>query len=370
MLSVIGLEKAYTAAEGAVAAVRGVDIVVRKGEFFAILGPSGCGKTTTLRCVAGLEIPDAGEIAIGGATVAAPARTVHVPPWDRDIGMVFQTYAIWPHMDVFSNVAYPLRVRGGIPRAEVESRVMHTLALVGMADLARRPATRLSGGQQQRVALARALIRQPKLLLLDEPLSNLDARLREQMRYEVRETVARTGLTALYVTHDQSEALAMADRLALMADGRVVQQGPPGEVYRQPASRFVAAFLGVANFVAGVVREVGVGEAVVDMTDLGTLRLPLARRVRAGDRVQVVVRPEDIGLVPAGAIEAAPAGKVEYVTFLGDHLEARLRVGGATLRALLHPAVEVVPGAPVTVRIATERCVVLPVEEAADARPA
>jgi iron(III) transport system ATP-binding protein len=206
MLKVEGLERAYTTRDGIVHAVRGVSFEVPQGAFFTLLGPSGCGKTTTLRCVAGLEQPNAGRIIMGGTVLADPARNVFVPAYRRNLGMVFQSYAIWPHMNVLDNVAYPLRVRSPRPgKGKIRERAMDALRLVGMDAIAQRSATKLSGGQQQRVAFARAIVSHPKLLLLDEPLSNLDAKLREQMRFELQELVRRLAITTLYVTHDQSE---------------------------------------------------------------------------------------------------------------------------------------------------------------------
>ena len=256
MLTVRGLTKTYVTADGGFQALKGIDFDVPQGGFYTLLGESGCGKSTTLRCVAGLEEPDGGSISIGGEVVADPERGVQVPAFERDIGLVFQSYAIWPHMDVFANVAYPLRVRRPrVAAADIKARVMEALRLVGMEDYANRQATKLSGGQQQRVAFARALVRRPKLLLLDEPLSNLDAKLREQMRFELQELIARTGVTTLYVTHDQSEALAMSDTVAVMAGGRIVQSGAPRDVYGRPDNRTVANFLGSANFLRGKVVE-------------------------------------------------------------------------------------------------------------------
>jgi iron(III) transport system ATP-binding protein len=252
MLSVRQLGKSYQTREGRHWAIEALDLDVAEGEFLALLGPSGCGKTTTLRCVAGLERPDSGEIRIGGQLVDAAALGRHVPPYDRDIGMVFQSYAIWPHLDVFENVAYPLRVRRPRPSSSaIADQVMSTLALVGLGGLARRSSTTLSGGEQQRVALARAIVRRPRLLLLDEPLSNLDARLREQMRYEIGDLVRRVGVTTLYVTHDQEEALATADRVAVIVDGRLVQSDAPEALYARPAAPAIAAFLGPGNLVRG-----------------------------------------------------------------------------------------------------------------------
>jgi iron(III) transport system ATP-binding protein len=224
MLTVTDLAKSFVTAEGPVKAVDGASFSVAPAQCYALLGPSGCGKTTILRCVAGLEQAEQGSIAIGGRMVSG--KDVFVPVHQRSIGMVFQSYAIWPHLDVFDNVAYPLEVeRPRVARAEIEKRVMDVLALVGMQTMARRPATRLSGGQQQRVALARAIVRRPSLLLLDEPLSNLDARLRDSMRRELATLIRQIGVTALFVTHDQVEALSLADRVAVMDQGRIVQEG-------------------------------------------------------------------------------------------------------------------------------------------------
>jgi iron(III) transport system ATP-binding protein len=252
MLTVSGLTKSFNSPEGRTTVIKGIDFIVREGDCYALLGPSGCGKTTTLRCVAGLEQADAGVITIGGHIVSDPAAGIFVPVHQRPIGMVFQSYAIWPHLDVFENIAYPLRVyRPRLARAEIEQRVMDALKLVNMRDFAQRASTRLSGGQQQRVALARAIVRNPALLLLDEPLSNLDARLRDTMRKELGDLIARVGITALFVTHDQAEAFALADRIAVMNHGVIVQQGTPREIYRSPSDPFVAFFMGSANVLAG-----------------------------------------------------------------------------------------------------------------------
>jgi iron(III) transport system ATP-binding protein len=254
MLTVTGLAKSFVGADGTVAAVDDVSFSVPQGQCYALLGPSGCGKTTILRCVAGLEQAERGTIAIDGRVVSD--ADVFVPVHERAIGMVFQSYAIWPHLDVFDNVAYPLEVeRPRVARAEIDKRVMDVLALVGMRAMARRPATRLSGGQQQRVALARAIVRRPRLLLLDEPLSNLDARLRDAMRRELSVLIRQIGVTALFVTHDQVEALSLADRVAVMERGRIVQEGAPADIYDRPRDLFVATFLGAANVIAGTIEE-------------------------------------------------------------------------------------------------------------------
>ena len=295
MLTVKGLAKSFPAVEGAVRAVDGVTFCVAPGQCYALLGPSGCGKTTILRCVAGLERADAGSIAIGGRVVSD--EDSFIPVHERPIGMVFQSYAIWPHLDVFDNVAYPLEVeRPRIARAEIEKRVAEVLALVGLQTLARRPATRLSGGQQQRVALARAIVRRPSLLLLDEPLSNLDARLRDSMRRELSTLIRQIGVTALFVTHDQVEALSLADRVAVMDQGRIVQEGAPADIYERPKSLFVARFLGAANVLAGRVEERDCQGRVRIALDGGGHRLTLVAEHRPGARVDVVLRPEDLML--------------------------------------------------------------------------
>src|SRR5438876_8807945 len=243
MLQVTMLRKTFTTERGGVRAVEDVSFTVEEGRFFTLLGPSGCGKTTTLRCVAGLERPEAGTIRLDDAVLSGPGR--FMPTYARDIGMVFQSYAIWPHMTVFDNVAFPLRVARTRPTLlEIRQRVSQALATVRLEGLQDRAATKLSGGQQQRLALARALVREPKLLLLDEPLSNLDAKLREQMRMELRQLQRTLRLTTLYVTHDQVEALAMSNVVAVMHQGRIMQTGAPREIYERPANRFVAEFIG------------------------------------------------------------------------------------------------------------------------------
>jgi iron(III) transport system ATP-binding protein len=252
VVEVVGLRKRFEAENGSVHALDGVSFAVPEGSLFTLLGPSGCGKTTSLRSIAGLERPDAGRIRIGDRTVFSSDPSVFVPPEQRQIGMVFQSYAIWPHMTVFDNVAYPLRGRR-MSKADVNRRVGDVLALVGLGELANRPAPNLSGGQQQRVALARALVAEPRVLLLDEPLSNLDAKLRQQMRTEIRRLQRLSGVTAVYVTHDQEEALAVSDEIVFMAEGRIVERGRPEDLYLRPQSRLTADFLGEANFLAGQV---------------------------------------------------------------------------------------------------------------------
>ncbi|MQA88467.1 MAG: ATP-binding cassette domain-containing protein [Streptosporangiales bacterium] len=273
-----GLTKRY----GPVTAVEDLDLDVESAEFVTLLGPSGCGKTTTLRCIAGLEKPDAGEIVIDGRTVVSAEKGIFVPPEKRDVGMVFQSYALWPHMSVFANVAYPLRMRR-VPRREVRPSVMEALGTVGLADYAGRPATMLSGGQQQRVALARALVARPRVLLFDEPLSNLDARLRANMRTELRSLRTRIQATSVYVTHDQVEALTLSDRIVVMSEGRAHQTGRPQEIYVRPRTRFVADFLGFDNVFDG--RVVGVRDGWYD------IELKIGTPAKRGDAGPVIAAP-------------------------------------------------------------------------------
>ncbi|HVV95130.1 MAG TPA: ABC transporter ATP-binding protein [Hyphomicrobiales bacterium] len=365
MLKVEGLEKAYATAEGTVRAVDGVSFEVPDGGFFTLLGPSGCGKTTTLRSVAGLERPTGGRISIGEVVVSDPARGIHVPAFRRDIGMVFQSYAIWPHMDVFGNVAYPMRVLKPRPsKAEIATRVHDALRLVGLESMASRSATKLSGGQQQRVAFARAVVRHPKLLLLDEPLSNLDAKLREEMRNELQELVARVAITTLYVTHDQSEALAMSDNVAVMEAGRIVQCGPPREVYGAPSSEFVAGFLGAANFLKGRIVACAAGRAEVEVEG-GTGRFAVAvpDGLASGDLVDVVFRPEDATIAfapPAGMNGNVVTGVIERLSFQGGSTECHLKVGEARVRSILHPSIDAVSGRAAWISLDAARCVVFP----------
>jgi len=309
---------------GEFVAVSSIDLRVNEGEFVTLLGPSGCGKTTTLRMVAGLEQNSEGRISIGSEVVSDAARGVFVPSERRRLGMVFQSYAIWPHMTVFENVAYPLRVRRR-PNAEVQDRVTKTLRLVEMERYAQRPAPALSGGQQQRVAIARALVFEPKVLLLDEPLSNLDAKLRLQMGDEFRAIQRRLGMTTLYVTHDQSEAMALSDRVVVMDRGRIQQVGAPEEIYRCPANRTVAAFFGTPNMLDAEVEacaRIDGRRVRLDVVGQGW-RGPCeaADEVRPGQTVTVIVRPEDARLAAAGAgaseRELKWSGRIAQTIFRG-----------------------------------------------------
>jgi len=275
-------------------AVDDVSFRIAAGEIVVLLGPSGCGKTTTLRMIAGLEQPTGGMIAIGGDEVAAPERGVHVPPRLRNIGMVFQSYAVWPHMTVRQNVNYPLRHRN-VPRDQAEHKIAEVLGLVGLSEYAERPVTQLSGGQMQRVALARALVYEPRILLLDEPLSNLDAKLRLRLRDELRRIIKEAKVTALYVTHDQSEAVVLGDRIGVMENGKLMQMSPPVELYNKPANLFVANFTGASNLLKG---EIASGSVRFPSGEM--LRIGQAIPGNAGDSVLVAVRPENITLRASG----------------------------------------------------------------------
>ena len=308
---------------GEVRAVDGLSLTVREGEMVTLLGPSGCGKTTALRMVAGFEAPTAGAVLIDGADVTGR------PPHVRDTAMVFQSYAIFPHLSVAENVGFGLRTRG-VPRAEIARRVEALLGLVQLEGLGDRSPDRLSGGQQQRVALARAIITEPRVLLFDEPLSNLDAKLRAEMRGEIRTIQRRVGITSLYVTHDQAEAMALSDRIVVMRAGRIEQVGAPVDVYARPSSRFVADFVGRVNFLAAE----RTGERAVRVR-LGSVaaELRVADGAGAGPGAWLaVVRPEAIRLVAAGAADpGCPRGRVRQAVYLGDVAEYRVEAGLVTL---------------------------------------
>jgi ABC-type Fe3+/spermidine/putrescine transport system ATPase subunit len=317
---------------GTLAAVDQVSFSIEPGEIFTLLGPSGCGKTTTLRLVAGLEEPDDGEILVNGTPVAAPRRGVFVAPDKRALGMVFQSYAIWPHLTVFENVAFPLRVRRE-SAAAILQRVHQVLEGVGLTGLAERGATQLSGGQQQRVALARALVYAPALLLLDEPLSNLDAKLREQMRLEIRGLQRKLNLTILYVTHDQAEAMTLSDRIAVVQRGRFEQVGTPGEVYETPATPFVAEFLGRTVTFEGKVAKNGTSYWVDLVSNRARieLRKDWGSSFNDGELVHVLTRPEDIEVLPNGELENNQlAAKIQQTDYLGDHIEYHIQTAGGT----------------------------------------
>ncbi|GAA4225349.1 ABC transporter ATP-binding protein [Actinomadura meridiana] len=318
---------------GGVTAVDRVSLDIGDGEFVALLGPSGCGKTTTLRCIAGLESPDEGSIQLGGGTVVDRSRGYELPPHKRDIGMVFQSYALWPHMTVVQNVSYPLRLKRERKQA-ARAKAMDALELVGLADYAPRSVSALSGGQQQRVALARALVREPSVLLLDEPLSNLDAALRTQMRVELKRIHEQTRSTMVYVTHDQEEAVSMSDRIAVMHGGRAVQVGTPREVFDAPSTRWVAEFLGYENILPGRIEAIGGAGTEVrpDGWDAGLLCARPAAGCSTGDRVWIAVRSTAIGFGDRSADRPNLLdAKVLRSTFLGTVTEHEVSAFGSGL---------------------------------------
>ena len=311
---------------GGVTAVNDFDLVVEDGEFVSILGPSGCGKTTTLRMVAGFERATEGEIHIGDKCVSSSVKNTFVPPEKRDIGMVFQSYAVWPHMTVLDNVGYPLKIQK-VAKEERIKRVKEMLALVHLDEYAERYPHQLSGGQQQRVALARALVARPGLLLLDEPLSNLDAKLRESMRFEILALQKELGITVVYVTHDQGEAMAMSDRIVVMSKGVVQQIGAPHDIYSNPANKMVADFIGLVNFLPG---------SIIDgRVHIAGMATSLPNNSSLSGEVTIAVRPENITL---SAEKGTMQGVLTHRFYLGDAVDYRVQVGNEAVRVIVKGA--------------------------------
>ena len=333
---------------------------VERGEFFTFLGPSGCGKTTTLRIVAGLELPDSGRVIIDGDDVT------YLPPYKRDTAMVFQNYALWPHMTVFENVAYGLKVRK-LPKEEVRRRVKEVLELVRLEGLESRYPTQLSGGQQQRVALARALVVQPKVLLLDEPLSNLDAKLRVEMREELKRLQRKLGITTIYVTHDQDEAMALSDRIAVMNLGRVVEVGKPDELYRRPRSFFVATFIGRSNVLQCRAIEVRGEEVALECSGLRLVATVAdsSTRLSPGDTVYAVFRPHSARLDPPPRRANELSGTVSLVSYSGEHLEVGLESPVGKLLIYLPPDFRISAGGRVRFYLSRDEVLAYPVVEEA-----
>ncbi|MGH2404902.1 MAG: ABC transporter ATP-binding protein, partial [bacterium] len=313
------LRRSFEVGRQRVNAVDGVTLDAPEGRILTLLGPSGCGKSTTLRCIAGLERPDEGEIFFDGRVVFSRRQRVFVPPERRNIGMVFQSYGIWPHLTVFENVAYPLQVRR-LPGPKIRERVGRALTLVGLSGLADRPAPFLSGGQQQRVALARALVYEPSVLLLDEPLSNLDAKVREQVREEIRSLQRHLGITTVYVTHDQLEALSLSDVVAVMHEGRLVELGTPQDLYQRPRARFTSDFLGGISYLSGRIASRDGGAVTID-TSQGQMRGRTSQEMRDGETVLVGIRPEHITLHRRPPVETVNAfeGTITSALFEGAY---------------------------------------------------
>jgi len=361
MLVVTDLRITYRGIQGAVEALRGVSFEVAEGEFFTLLGPSGCGKTSTLRCIAGLETPTSGTIERAGSVIFSDQGHVNLPAFRRGFGMVFQSYAIWPHMSVFDNVAFPL-MHGvhNMRRDEARERALKALSLVQLDELADRPAPYLSGGQQQRVALARALALEPSVLLLDEPLSNLDAKLREEMRHELKTLVRRLGITTLYVTHDQLEALSMSDRVAIMHAGQIEQVGKPRDVYQAPSSSFAARFLGRTNVLDGVATGNGV------RTQWGVFGCAVPEWATDGAKVGLGFRPESAVLSASAPARGdnVIVGTVTGHTFNGENVEYQIEIGGKSVNARGDPFTMIADGGRAYLVIPPERCFVLAISDA------
>ena len=346
MIRITGVRKRYPGAEED--ALKGVSLNIETGKFFTLLGPSGCGKSTLLRCIAGLEHPDEGEIELGSQVVYSDAAETNTPVYRRDIGMVFQSYAIWPHMTVRQNVEFPLRYshRGSrLGKGDIADRAMEALAAVSMDHLANRYAPLLSGGEQQRVALARALVHRPAVLLLDEPLSNLDAKLRAQMRLELVDIQARAGVTTIYVTHDQDEAFALSDEMAVMELGVIRELGAPRDVYHTPSSRFGAEFLGTSTKVSGEVTAAHKSSEYLVVSPVGELVCRSSVPIRVGAVVNVYIRPEDLRPLAPSESTDAPAeggthlrGHLRRVVFLGSDIEWFLEIAGIVIKGRVSSA--------------------------------
>jgi len=325
MISIRRLHKRFTVSDGVVAAIKSLDLEIAQGELFVIVGASGSGKTTLLRCIAGLEVPDAGEVCIDGKIVSSDSPPTWIPPQQRKLGMVFQSYAVWPHLTVSQNIALPLAEGNQrIAKNEVANRVKEALRLVQLEEQADRPATLLSGGQQQRVALARAIAVSSRLLLMDEPLSNLDARLREDVRGRIRELAKQLGSTVLYVTHDQIEAMAIADKIALMQAGELLQVGTPAQIYHKPNHPDVADFFGSVNWLDGEIVAAGVADSPI-----GKLRVE--SNAQAGQQIRLGFRPENLRAVNGTDETNSFTGKLVSSTFLGDQFTYCAEANGRQL---------------------------------------
>ncbi len=350
-----GLTKRF----GSHTAIQDITLDIAEREFVTFLGPSGCGKTTTLRLIAGFMAPDQGTIHVAGRALSAPSDVV--PPEQRRMGMVFQNYAIWPHMTVFGNIAFGLRL-ARLPKREIASRVARIVAAVGLEGLEDRHAAQLSGGQQQRIALARSLVLEPSILMLDEPLSNLDAKLRERLRDEIKALQRRTGITFIYVTHDQAEAMALSDRIAVFDRGRIEQVGMPRDIYDQPVNLFIADFMGQVNRLPGRVVEQSAGLARVDVAGHVFRAVPSPGLASGAVTATVAIRPEAIRIGPAAPHDEANQfeGTVTQATFLGNAMDYSVDIGGAILRVQGGPQDAHAAGDRAWLTIPVRRCAAMP----------
>jgi iron(III) transport system ATP-binding protein len=344
-----------------VVAINHIQLEVGKGEMLTLLGPSGCGKTTTLRCIAGLEKPDEGDIVIDGKPMLSQG---FVQPSKRGIGMVFQNYAVWPHMKVYNNIVYGLKLKK-MARQQIKEKAHQVLKLVGLDGLENRYPAQLSGGQQQRVALARALVGNPKVLLLDEPLSNLDAKLREELRFEIKSLVRRMGITSVYVTHDQAEAMVISDRIAVMEAGNVVQIGTPQDIYKKPANKFVADFIGTMNFMSGEVVD------VIQDTDVITVRTEFSdalecttidsSAIKSGENVYASIRPEDVEVFPEPLQDRQNLfkGAIVHKAYLGNFLYFFVKVNDTMIRVQVPHHLPQEEGQEIYLFLNPEKCMIL-----------
>lgn len=342
-------------------AVKNLNLEIKRGEILTLLGPSGCGKTTTLRCIAGLEKPDQGDVIIDGEPMFSRG---FIPPSQREIGMVFQNYAVWPHLRVFDNVAYGLKIQK-LPKKEIQKRVEEILESVGLKGLEKRYPGQLSGGQQQRVALARALVRNPKVLLLDEPLSNLDAKLREKMRFEIKSLVRQRNMTSVYVTHDQAEAMVISDRIAVMDGGSLIQVGTPEEIYKNPANRFVADFIGTTNFISGEVSQILKDQGLVAIhTEIGKIlcRWINSAEINQDQKICVSIRPEDVEVVNFHQKDKENLfkGVITHRAYLGNFLYLFVQIHQTLIRIQSPHDIEKKEGEEVFLFLNPEKCVILP----------
>ena len=358
-INIKNLSKYYYSGGKIIKALDNVNLSIPANRIFTLLGPSGCGKTTLLRCIVGLEAPDTGEIKIGDDVVLSTDRKIFVPTEKRGLGMVFQTYAIWPHMNVFNNVAYPLQTRK-MPKDVIRSKVEKTLRFVQLEGFEDRPATKLSGGQQQRVALARALVAEPKVILFDEPLSNLDAKLREETRKDLRVFLTELQITAIYVTHDRIEALSLSDIVAVMNKGQIVETGEPRKIYLNANHRFVADFIGRTNLIEATVTAQEESVTIVDCA-IGSLACRKRADMNPGDKVTLCLRPEFIRLKrgDANAEQNVFNGKIQSLVFIGEAFEGEIAIHESQLFIKTEPDSDIEVGDTANFTVSPDHCLLV-----------